>query len=329
DVDDAAARRIPRPLSALAAALALALVGTGIWLSLPREPAPFAVFGEPRPAQGDTPTAADDAIAARDDDFTERVANTGERLLSPARVLATTSLADGGTVELVAFRAGREGDPAERREACVAVWGTLGTPDAQPRRWERACLPEPEFLAAGIEGVLSLTGAEVAYAWPVTAGADGAQTPTPSVTFTASGPTTVGELYELDAIALLTLPTVTQAGASPLVSSIVGVVHPPTLGPLVLGPIELTRAVDEDGAEAILIGYVAPGSLPGSELSVCVVAAELGVARGVVDQRCAPATEFAAVGIGSDQSPNAGVGTFSYRWEPWGDTRLTVLRPLR
>lgn len=40
-------------------------------------------------------------------------------------------------------------------------------------------------------------------------------------------------------------------------------------------------------------------------------------------------SEFAAVGIGSDQSPNAGVGTFSYRWEPWGDTRLTVLRPLR
>lgn len=295
--------------AAAAAGVAIAVLATAITLTLPRTPAAFAIF--------------DDESSASESEFAALLANAGERLLSPARVIATTPLTDGGRLDLVAYRQGREGDPAERREACVTLFGMLGEPGASPRRWDRSCVPEEAFLSGGIAGTLELTGVEIRYAWPASASDPETGLPlAPALAYEPTGPTSVAEALALGGEALGALRPSTEAEPPPLVASIMTVVRP--TGPVLLGPTELTRVGDD---EAILIGYVTPGSLPGAELSVCAVAVRLGVAWGEIDERCVPVSTFAAVGLGTQQSPNAGVGTFSYRWEPWGQTSLIVLRP--
>ena len=162
-----------------------------------------------------------------------------------------------------------------------------------------------------------MTGVEVRYAWP----ADPAVRP--SIEYAPTGPTSVAESLDLAGDALGTLRPQKEAEPPPLVASIMTAVRPENRGAVLLGPTELAR----EGDEAILIGYLAPGSLPGAELSVCAAAVRVGVAWGEIDERCVPVSDFAESGLGTEQSPNAGVGVFSYRWEPTGDTSLTVLRP--
>lgn len=296
------------------AAIAVVALGIGAAVaSLPAEPAAFAIFAD----EADPEPLATEAV------YADRLATAGERLLSPARVIASTDLVDGGTIDMVAYRTGRPGAPADARQVCVALFGTLGTPAASPRRWERTCLPEPEFLADGLDGVLALTGARVEYRWPVASDPRRADEVEPaSVSFRATGPRTVTGVYALDSTALILLPESDRA-PSPLVASITSAAHPPGMPPIVLGPVELARVDDE----AILIGFVAEGAIPGSELVVCAVAAQLGVARGTIENRCIPVTQFVAGGVGSEASPNAGVGTFSFRWESNNAASLTILRP--
>lgn len=300
--------RAPRWVLVTAAAAAGALmIGALVGQLAPSTPPAFAVFEA-------SDMTASDTTAVR---YAEQLTAAGERLLTGARIIATTELPDGGRVDLVAYRSGREGDPAENRSACVAVFGTLGEEGAASRRWERTCTSEPDFLAAGIEATLSLTGVEVRYAWP----ADPAVPP--SIEYAPTGPRSVAESLDLAGDALGTLRPQNEAEPPPLVASIMTAVRPENRGAVLLGPTELAR----EGDEAILIGYLSPGSLPGAELSVCAAAVRLGVAWGEIDERCVPVSDFAESGLGTEQSPNAGVGVFSYRWEPTGDTSLTVLRP--
>ena len=300
--------RAPRWVLVTATVAAVALVGGALVGQLaPSTPAAFAVFASTDATRTDTASAA----------YADQLASAGEQLLSEARIIAQDELPDGGRVDLVAYRSGREGDPAERRSACVAVFGTLGDEGAAPRRWERSCTSEPDFLAAGIEATLSLTGVEVRFSWP----ADPAEPP--SITYAPTGPTSVAESLDLAGDALGMLRPQNDAEPAPLVASIMTAVRPENRGAVLLGPTELAR----EGDEAILIGYLAPGSLPGAELTVCAAAVRLGVAWGEIDERCVPVSDFAESGLGTEQSPNAGVGVFSYRWEPSGDTSLTVLRP--